>query len=207
MGDVNRWTKGSTLSYLPKAIILTGSIAISPLCLEASTDIPTVNLAHCIKSQTQDWSLYDCDGPMCKIKHSTGKCLSREDTTLSISESIGMKLEIKGCQSGELYEWKDGSIYHEGDSNYLLELEGTDIVIGYVSNDRVRSGSQRFLVGPSRFDNDYHKSTNSIRIRNDAAVPVECSLSQAGPLWWGGKKNLRISFKRVLYWRLAKSFV
>ena len=116
-----------------------------------------------------------------------------DDISTSIEESVGMKLVMeecgscnnifsyecaytewcggfKGqedwlekCHSSDFWSWKDGSIHLGDEPNYIIEQEGTDVVVGYISVNRdVRSGSKRLSLGPLKYDDTYHKSTDSI---------------------------------------------
>jgi hypothetical protein len=178
VSGTDRWVKGSKLPYLPYSISLTGSQTLhSPLCLEDKSS--SLVLQYCADTSNQQWAM--SDGGLIKNLGSD-RCFSRDNPG---SKSPGTLLSTIPCKDADEWHWRDGSLYLDEDEEYLIEADVTGTaIIGYIPNERSRGLHQRWLVGSKRYST-YHQSTNSIRIRNEAAVPLECSLSQVGPLYWG----------------------
>ena len=178
VSGITHWTKGSTLPYLPKAIVLTGSQVLhSPLCLQDVGAI--VTLGYCRDYPEQHWAM---DDKGLIRNENTGMCIHRSDPN---TKSPGMLLASASCYDADEWHWRDGSLYLDSDEEYLIESDETGrVIMGYIPNERTRGTHQRWVVGSKRYS-DYHRSTNSVRIRNEAAIPIECSLSQIGPLYWG----------------------
>lgn len=177
---VTFWSKGSSLPYLPKAIVLIGSQVLHmPLCLQEQAT--TVSLRYCSDTGGQYWTM--TDNGLVKNDH-TGTCLSRRDSNF---KSTGMQLTLVPCDTADEWHWRDGSLYLDSDEEYLIESDpigSGQVMMGYIPNERSRGIYQHWFVESKRLS-AYHKSTNSIRIRNGASFPMECSFSQLGPIYWG----------------------
>lgn len=196
----DRWTQGGGIPHLPKAIVLQGSqILHSPLCLEDKGKGVPVMLAYCKDSPIQRWTMSDNTIQ----NESTGRCISQTENIkygASVEHIYSLDCKIFDYYDTTKYwDYKDGSLYVHSDEEYLIESDGIGGVRRvFIPNERRRGLNQRWLVG-SKLYSDYHLSTNSIRIRNEAAHPVECSLSQLSPLYWGGEGHFSRSLNMYMY--------
>ncbi len=168
--------------------------------LDQASENRGVTVLPCNGSDNQRWTLHETVTDEFKIRPflNSNLCLSPDDV-----QGTGSRLRVKTCvfndsdslskdntQSNKARKqdwiWKDGSIRRVVDENMVIEYnEPGPVVIGYSHEDsRFRFLNKRWII-MARREQDYHRETNSIRIRNDATVPIECSLNQAGPLYWG----------------------
>jgi hypothetical protein len=190
------YTKGG-IAYFKDAIILQSSrVTGQQKCLHVDRAIDNhgVTVLPCNGSENQRWIVDESDNFKIHSFLNNDLCLTSD----FLSHGWGSRLRVKTCVNYNphltpnfegMYQdwiWKDGSIRLFHSENYIIEYKEPGPVITSFSHEdnRSRPLNQRWIVMGKKEQN-YHEATESVRIRNDATVPIECSLGMLDSLYWG----------------------